>query len=250
MDAGVPIKAPVAGISCGLITDDGQETTFTDIQGVEDFYGDMDFKVAGTKKGITGIQVDIKVDGLTPSIIKEAFRKCRDARYKILDDVMLKAIAEPRAEVSQWAPKTMTIHINPDKIRDVIGKGGSVIQKITAESGAKVDIAEDGTVSISAINGSDGEKAKKMIETIVKDPEVGDVFYGKVVRLMGFGAFVQIAPGKDGLVHISKLEKHRVERVEDVVNVGDMVWVKVIEIDDKGRINLSRKDVKEEEKVL
>ena len=250
MDAGVPIKAPVAGISCGLITDDGQETTFTDIQGVEDFYGDMDFKVAGTKKGITGIQVDIKVDGLTPSIIKEAFRKCRDARYKILDDVMLKAIAEPRADVSEWAPKTMTIHINPDKIRDVIGKGGAVIQKITAESGAKVDIAEDGTVSISAINGSDGEKAKKMIETIVKDPEVGDVFYGKVVRLMGFGAFVQIAPGKDGLVHISKLEKHRVERVEDVVNVGDMIWVKVIEIDDKGRINLSRKDVKEEEKVL
>ena len=250
MDAGVPIKAPVAGISCGLITDDGQETTFTDIQGVEDFYGDMDFKVAGTKKGITGIQVDIKVDGLTPSIIKEAFRKCRDARYKILDDVMLKAIAEPRADVSEWAPKTMTIHINPDKIRDVIGKGGAVIQKITAESGAKVDIAEDGTVSISAINGSDGEKAKKMIETIVKDPEVGDVFYGKVVRLMGFGAFVQIAPGKDGLVHISKLEKHRVERVEDVVNVGDMVWVKVIEIDDKGRINLSCKDVKEEEKVL
>ena len=244
MDAGVPIKAPVAGISCGLITDDGQETTFTDIQGVEDFYGDMDFKVAGTKK------VDIKVDGLTPSIIKEAFRKCRDARYKILDDVMLKAIAEPRADVSEWAPKTMTIHINPDKIRDVIGKGGAVIQKITAESGAKVDIAEDGTVSISAINGSDGEKAKKMIETIVKDPEVGDVFYGKVVRLMGFGAFVQIAPGKDGLVHISKLEKHRVERVEDVVNVGDRVWVKVIEIDDKGRINLSRKDVKEEEKVL
>ena len=250
MDAGVPIKAPVAGISCGLITDDGQETTFTDIQGVEDFYGDMDFKVAGTKKGITGIQVDIKVDGLTPSIIKEAFRKCRDARYKILDEVMLKAIPEPRANLSPWAPKTITMHINPDKIRDVIGKGGSVIQKITAESGAKIDIAEDGTVSIASINGADGEKAKKMIETIVKDPEVGDVFYGKVVRLMGFGAFVQIAPGKDGLVHISKLEKRRVEKVEDVVKVGDMVWVKVIEIDDKGRINLSRKDVKEEEKVL
>lgn len=250
MDAGVPIKAPVAGISCGLITDDGQETTFTDIQGVEDFYGDMDFKVAGTKKGITGIQVDIKVDGLTPSIIKEAFRKCRDARYKILDEVMLKAIPEPRATLSPWAPKTITLHINPDKIRDVIGKGGSVIQKITAESGAKIDIAEDGTVSIASVNGADGEKAKKMIETIVKDPEVGDVFYGKVVRLMGFGAFVQIAPGKDGLVHISKLEKRRVEKVEDVVKVGDMVWVKVIEIDDKGRINLSRKDVKEEEKVL
>ncbi len=250
MDAGVPITAPVAGISCGLITDDGQETTFTDIQGVEDFYGDMDFKVAGTKKGITAIQVDIKVDGLTPSIIKEAFRKCRDARYQILDEVMLKAIAEPREELSPWAPKMITFKIHPDKIRDVIGKGGSVIQKITADSGAKVDINDDGTVCVSAINGAACEAAKKMIMTIVKDPEVGDVFYGKVVRIMGFGAFVQIAPGKDGLVHISKLEKHRVEKVEDVLNIGDMTWVKVIEIDDKGRINLSRKDVKDSEKVL
>ena len=249
MDAGVPITAPVAGISCGLITDDGQETTFTDIQGVEDFYGDMDFKVAGTKKGITAIQVDIKVDGLTPSIIKEAFRKCRDARYQILDEVMLKAIAEPREELSQWAPKMITFKIHPDKIRDVIGKGGSVIQKITADSGAKVDINDDGTVCVSAINGAACEAAKKMIMTIVKDPEVGDVFYGKVVRIMGFGAFVQIAPGKDGLIHISKLEKHRVEKVEDVLNIGDMTWVKVIEIDDKGRINLSRKDVKDSEKV-
>ena len=250
MDAGVPITAPVAGISCGLITDDGQETTFTDIQGVEDFYGDMDFKVAGTKKGITAIQVDIKVDGLTPSIIKEAFRKCRDARYQILDEVMLKAIAEPREELSPWAPKMITFKIHPDKIRDVIGKGGSVIQKITADSGAKVDINDDGTVCVSAINGAACEAAKKMIMTIVKDPEVGDVFYGKVVRIMGFGAFVQIAPGQDGLVHISKLEKHRVEKVEDVLNIGDMTWVKVIEIDDKGRINLSRKDVKDSEKVL
>ena len=250
MDAGVPITAPVAGISCGLITDDGQETTFTDIQGVEDFYGDMDFKVAGTKKGITAIQVDIKVDGLTPSIIKEAFRKCRDARYQILDEIMLKAIPEPRKELSPWAPKMITFKIHPDKIRDVIGKGGSVIQKITAESGAKVDINDDGTVCVSAINGAACETAKKMIMTIVKDPEVGDVFYGKVVRIMGFGAFVQIAPGKDGLVHISKLEKYRVEKVEDSVKVGDMVWVKVIEIDDKGRINLSRKDVKDSEKVL
>ena len=249
MDAGVPITAPVAGISCGLITDDGQETTFTDIQGVEDFYGDMDFKVAGTKKGITAIQVDIKVDGLTPSIIKEAFRKCRDARYQILDEIMLKAIPEPRKELSPWAPKMITFKIHPDKIRDVIGKGGSVIQKITAESGAKVDINDDGTVCVSAINGAACETAKKMIMTIVKDPEVGDVFYGKVVRIMGFGAFVQIAPGKDGLVHISKLEKYRVEKVEDSVQVGDMVWVKVIEIDDKGRINLSRKDVKDSEKV-
>ena len=249
MDAGVPITAPVAGISCGLITDDGQETTFTDIQGVEDFYGDMDFKVAGTKKGITAIQVDIKVDGLTPSIIKEAFRKCRDARYQILDEIMLKAIPEPRKELSPWAPKMITFKIHPDKIRDVIGTGGSVIQKITAESGAKVDINDDGTVCVSAINGAACETAKKMIMTIVKDPEVGDVFYGKVVRIMGFGAFVQIAPGKDGLVHISKLEKYRVEKVEDSVQVGDMVWVKVIEIDDKGRINLSRKDVKDSEKV-
>lgn len=249
MDAGVPISAPVAGISCGLITDDGQETTFTDIQGVEDFYGDMDFKVAGTKKGITAIQVDIKVDGLTPSIIKEAFRKCRDARYQILDEIMLKAIPEPRKELSPWAPKMISFKIHPDKIRDVIGKGGSVIQKITADSGAKVDINEDGTVCVSAINGAACESAKKMIMTIVKDPEVGDVFYGKVVRIMGFGAFVQIAPGKDGLVHISKLEKHRVEKVEDSVKVGDMTWVKVIEIDDKGRINLSRKDVKDSEKI-
>ena len=249
MDAGVPIKAPVAGISCGLITDGGQETTFTDIQGVEDFYGDMDFKVAGTKKGITGIQVDIKVDGLSPSVIKEAFRKCRDARYQILDEIMLKAIPEVRSELSDWAPKMITIKIHPDKIREVIGKGGSVIQKITAESGAKVDINDDGTVCIAAINGADCETAKKMILAIAKDPEVGDVFYGKVVRLLNFGAFVEIAPGKDGLVHISKLEKHRVEKVEDVLNVGDMTWVKVIEIDDKGRINLSRKDVKDSEKV-
>lgn len=248
MDAGVPIKSPVAGISCGLITDDGQETTFTDIQGLEDFYGDMDFKVAGTKKGITAIQVDIKVDGLSPAVIKEAFRKCRDARYGILDEIMLKAIPEPRKELSEWAPKMVSIKIHPDKIREVIGKGGSVIQKIQLETSSKIDISEDGTVCIAAINSADCENAKKMVEAIAKDPEVGDVFYGKVVRLMAFGAFVEIAPGKDGLVHISKLENHRVEKVEDVVKVGDMTWVKVVEIDDKGRINLSRKDVKESEK--
>lgn len=249
MDAGVPIKAPVAGISCGLITDGGQETTFTDIQGVEDFYGDMDFKVAGTKKGITGIQVDIKVDGLTPNIIKEAFRKCRDARYGILDEVMLKAIAEPRKEMSEWAPKMITIHIHPDKIREVIGKGGSVIQKIVAESGAQVDINDDGTVVIASVKSRDGEMAKKMIEAIVKDPEPGEIYYGKVVRLMTFGAFVNLVPGKDGMVHISKMADHRIEKVEDAVHEGDMVWVKVMEIDDKGRINLSMKDVKEDEKV-
>ena len=242
MDAGVPIKAPVAGISCGLITDGGQETTFTDIQGVEDFYGDMDFKVAGTKKGITAIQVDIKVDGLTPNIIKQAFEKCRVARYGILDEIMLKAIPQPREDVSDWAPKMTTMHINPDKIREVIGKGGSVIQNIVAESGAKVDIEDDGTVTIAAVKATDADKAKKMIEAIVKDPEPGEVYYGKVVRILPIGAFVELAPGKDGMIHISKLENRRVEKVEDVLNIGDMTWVKVTEIDEKGRWNLSRKD--------
>lgn len=250
MDAGVPIKAPVAGISCGLITDGGQETTFTDIQGVEDFYGDMDFKVAGTKKGITAIQVDIKVDGLTPNIIKEAFRKCKVARYEILDEVMLKAIDKPRADVSDWAPKMTTMQIDPDKIREVIGKGGSVIQKIVAESGAQIDISDEGVITIAAVKASDANVAKQMIEAIVKEPEVGEIYYGKVVRLMNFGAFVNIMPNKDGMVHISKMAEHRIEKVEDAVNVGDMVWVKITEIDDKGRINLSMKDVKDEEKVL
>ena len=249
MDAGVPIKAPVAGISCGLITDGGQETTFTDIQGVEDFYGDMDFKVAGTKKGITAIQVDIKVDGLTPNIIKQAFEKCRVARYGILDEIMLKAIDKPRADVSEWAPKMTTMHIHPDKIREVIGKGGSVIQNIVAESGAKVDIDDDGTVTIAAVKAADAEKARKMIEAIVKEPEPGEIYYGKVVRLMNFGAFVNLLPGKDGMVHISKMADHRIEKVEDAVKEGDMVWVKVMEIDDKGRVNLSMKDVKPEEKI-
>ena len=250
MDAGVPIKAPVAGISCGLITDGGQETTFTDIQGVEDFYGDMDFKVAGTKKGITAIQVDIKVDGLTPNIIKEAFRKCKVARYEILDEVMLKAIDKPRADVSDWAPKMTTMQIDPDKIREVIGKGGSVIQKIVAESGAQIDISDEGVITIAAVKASDANVAKQMIEAIVKEPEVGEIYYGKVVRLMNFGAFVNIMPNKDGMVHISKMADHRIEKVEDSVNVGDMVWVKITEIDGKGRINLSMKDVKDEEKVL
>ncbi len=250
MDAGVPIKAPVAGISCGLITDGGQETTFTDIQGVEDFYGDMDFKVAGTKKGITAIQVDIKVDGLTPNIIKEAFRKCRVARLGILDDVMLKAIEKPRVDVSDWAPKMTTMQIDPDKIREVIGKGGSVIQNIVAESGAKVDINDDGVITIASVHASEAETAKRMIEAIVKVPEVGEIYYGKVVRLMNFGAFVNLTASKDGMVHISKMANRRIEKVEDAVNVGDMVWVKVMEIDDKGRINLSMKDVREEEKIL
>lgn len=249
MDAGVPIKAPVAGISCGLITDDGQETTFTDIQGLEDFYGDMDFKVAGTKKGITAIQVDIKVDGLSPAVIKEAFRKCQVARMGILDEIMLKAIEQPRDDVSAWAPKMITMQIHPDKIREVIGKGGSVIQKIVAESGAQVDINDDGVITIAAVKASDGEMAKSMIEAIVKEPEVGEIYYGKVVRLMNFGAFVNLTANKDGMVHISKMADHRIEKVEDAVQIGDMVYVKVMEIDDKGRINLSMKDVKEEEKL-
>ena len=251
MDAGVPIHAPVAGISCGLITlpNSDEFKTMVDIQGLEDFYGDMDFKVGGTKKGITAIQVDIKVDGLTPAIIAEAFEKTRKARLYILDEIMLKAIPEPRADVSDWAPKMTTMHINPDKIREVIGKGGSVIQNIVAESGAKVDIEDDGTVTIAAVKATDADKAKKMIEAIVKEPEPGEIYYGKVVRLMNFGAFVNLLPGKDGMVHISKMADHRIEKVEDAVKEGDMVWVKVMEIDDKGRVNLSMKDVKPEEKI-
>ena len=251
MDAGVPIKAPVAGISCGLIQDDdGSFTTFIDIQGVEDFHGEMDFKVAGTKKGITAIQMDLKNDGLTMEIIKNALDITYDARVQILDQVMLPCIAEPRAEVSKYAPKMITMHIDPDKIRDVIGKGGSVIQKIVAESGAKIDIDDDGTIHIASPDAESCEKAKKCIDDIVFVPEVGQLYYGRVVRLMTFGAFVELAPGKDGLVHISKLADHRIEKVEDAVKEGDMVWVKVMEIDDKGRVNLSMKDVKPEEKIL
>ena len=242
MDAGVPIKAPVAGISCGLVTEGERWITFMDIQGLEDFFGDMDFKVGGTKKGITAIQMDLKIDGLTPEIIKSAFEITRKGRFQILDDVMLPAIAEPRAEVSKYAPKMITMKIDVDKIREVIGKGGSVIQKITADTGAKIDIEEDGTIYIAASDAAAGEAAKKMIDTIVFDPQIGDTFLGKVTRLMTFGAFVEFAPGKEGLVHISKLDTKRVEKVEDVVSVGDEIVVKVVEIDEKGRINLSRKD--------
>ena len=243
MDAGVPIKAPVAGISCGLIQDDdGGFTTFIDIQGVEDFHGEMDFKVAGTKKGITAIQMDLKNDGLSHAIIKEALDITRDARYAILDEIMLPCISAPRAEVSKYAPKMITMKIDPDKIREVIGKGGSVIQKITAESGATVDIEDDGTIHIASPNAEACDAAKKMIETIVFVPEVGALYYGKVVRILQFGAFVELAPGKDGMVHISKLANHRVNKVEDVVNIGDMIWVKVTDIDEKGRVNLSYKD--------
>ena len=247
MDAGVPIKAPVAGISCGLIQDDdGSFTTFIDIQGVEDFHGEMDFKVAGTKKGITAIQMDLKNDGLTMEIIQNALDITYDARCQILDQVMLPCIAQPRAEVSKYAPKMLTMHIDPDKIRDVIGKGGSVIQKIVAESGAKIDIDDDGTIHIASPDAESCAIAKKCIDDIVFIPEVGQLYYGRVVRLMTFGAFVELAPGKDGLVHISKLADHRIEKVEDACKIGDMMWVKVTEIDEKGRVNLSHKDAMKE----
>ena len=247
MDAGVPIKAPVAGISCGLIQDDdGSFTTFIDIQGVEDFHGEMDFKVAGTKKGITAIQMDLKNDGLTMEIIKNALDITYDARCEILDQIMLPCISEPRKEVSKYAPKMIIMHINPDNIRDVIGKGGSVIQKIVADTGAKIDIDDDGTIHIAAADASACDAAKKCIDDIVFVPEIGKLYYGRVVRLMTFGAFVELAPGKDGLVHISKLADHRIEKVEDACKIGDMMWVKVTEIDEKGRVNLSHKDAMKE----
>ena len=250
MDAGVPIKAPVAGISCGLIQDDnGGFTTFIDIQGVEDFHGEMDFKVAGTKKGITAIQMDLKNDGLTMEIIKNALDITYDARCEILDQIMLPCISEPRKEVSKYAPKMIIMHINPDNIRDVIGKGGSVIQKIVADTGAKIDIDDDGTIHIAAADASACDAAKKCIDDIVFVPEVGALYYGRVVRLMTFGAFVELAPGKDGLVHISKLADHRIEKVEDACKVGDMMWVKVTDIDEKGRVNLSHKDAVKEIKA-
>ena len=250
MDAGVPIKAPVAGISCGLIQDDnGGFTTFIDIQGVEDFHGEMDFKVAGTKKGITAIQMDLKNDGLTMEIIKNALDITYDARCEILDQIMLPCIAEPRKEVSKYAPKMVIMHINPDNIRDVIGKGGSVIQKIVADTGAKIDIDDDGTIHIAAADASACDAAKKCIDDIVFVPEIGKLYYGRVVRLMTFGAFVELAPGKDGLVHISKLADHRIEKVEDACKIGDMMWVKVTDIDEKGRVNLSYRDALKEIKA-
>ena len=243
MDAGVPIKAPVAGISCGLIQDDdGSFNTFIDIQGVEDFHGEMDFKVAGTKAGITAIQMDLKNDGLTMEIIQSALDITRDARCAIIDEVILPCIPAPRAEVSPNAPRMLKMKIDTSKIREVIGSGGKVIQKIQADSGAKIDIEETGDIFISGPDTQSVEAAKKAIETIVFVPEVGALYFGKVVRIMQFGAFVELAPGKDGLVHISKLANHRVAKVEDVVNIGDMIWVKVTDIDEKGRVNLSHKD--------
>ena len=243
MDAGVPIKAPVAGISCGLITaEDGSWDTMLDIQGLEDFYGDMDFKVAGTHKGITSIQMDLKIDGLTPEIIKKAFEQTHMGRDYIIDEVILKAIAEPRAEVSKYAPKMTTMKIDPDKIREVIGKGGSVIQKIVADTGAKIDIDDDGTIRIAAVNGESAAAAKACIDAIVFEPEVGAVYTGTVTGIKEFGAFVEYVPGKEGLVHISKIAKTRIDKVEDVLKLGDTVKVKYMGVDAKGRMNFSIKD--------
>ena len=243
MDAGVPIKAPVAGISCGLITkEDGSFETMVDIQGLEDFFGDMDFKVGGTHKGITAIQVDIKVDGLTMDIIREAFEKTEKARFYILDEIMAKAIAEPRPEVCALAPKVCQIEIAVDKIREVIGSGGKVIQKICADCDVTIDIDDDGKVVIMGTDMNNVRRARSIVESIAMVPEIGAIYKGRVTRIMNFGAFVEFAPGKEGLIHISKLDKHRVEKVEDAVNIGDEVLVKIIEIDEKGRINLSRKD--------
>jgi len=242
MDAGVPITAPVAGISCGLITEGERWMTMIDIQGLEDFFGDMDFKVAGTKKGITSIQMDLKIDGLTPEIIRSALDTTRKGRFYIIDDIITPCIAEPREDVSEYAPKMISTKIPVDKIREVIGTGGKVIQKICADTGAKIDIEDDGSVFIAAVDKEAGYKALEIVKAIAFDPEVGTIFVGKVTRILTFGAFVEFAPGKEGLVHISKLDKKRIAKCEDVVSVGDEIKVKVIEIDDQGRINLSRKD--------
>ena len=241
MDAGVPIKAPVAGISCGLVTEGDRWITMVDIQGVEDFFGDMDFKVAGTKAGITAIQMDLKIDGLTPEIIADALEKTEKARFTILDDVMLPVINAPRQELSPYAPKMLMMTIDPMKIREVIGKGGSVIQKIQADTNTKIDIEDDGRLFIATYDKAGGDQAMATIKAIVEDPEIGAIFKGTVTRLLKFGAFVEFAPGKEGLVHISQLDNKRIPTVEDAVHIGDEVWVKVIEIDDQGRINLSRK---------
>ena len=246
MDAGVPIKAPVAGISCGLITaEDGSWDTMIDIQGVEDFYGDMDFKVAGTHKGITAIQMDLKIDGLTPEIIKRALETTHVARDYIIDEVILKAIPAPRADVSAYAPKMLTMHIDPDKIREVIGKGGCVIQKITADTGAKIDLEDDGTVYIAAVNAASAEAAKAVIDAICFEPQVGMIFTGTVTSIKEFGCFVEYAPGKEGMVHISKICDRRIDKVEDAgINVGSTVKVKYIGLDKKGRMDWSIKDAK------
>lgn len=241
MDAGVPIKAPVAGIAMGLVTKDDYYTILTDIQGMEDALGDMDFKVAGTAKGVTAIQMDIKISGLSREILHEALEQAHKGRMHIMG-IMMETINAPRESMSAFAPRIITMNINPDKIRDVIGSGGKVIRGIIEETGAKIDIEDDGTIFIAATEQSSADKAIEIITNLTKEVEVGEVYMGKVTRLMAFGAFVEVLPGKEGLVHISKLAKERVEKVEDVVNVGDEIMVKVIEIDKQGRVNLSRKD--------
>lgn len=243
MDAGVPLKRPVAGIAMGLFTTDdlSREEVVTDIQGIEDFFGDMDFKVAGTEKGITSIQVDTKIKGMSEYVVKTAINNARAARMQILD-VMKGAIAQPREDVSQYAPKILTMKINPDKIRDVIGSGGKVINKIIADTGVKIDINDDGSVFIAGTDLAMAKEAYKIIDGITRDVLPGEVYLGKVTRLMNFGAFVEILPNKEGLVHISKLDTKRVEKVEDIVSVGDEILVKVVEIDSQGRLNLSRRD--------
>ena len=246
MDAGVPIKKPVAGISTGLVTDKNDPSRYimlTDIQGIEDFFGDMDFKVGGTKDGITAIQVDIKIDGLTYDIIKEAFERTKVARDYILDNIMLPVINEPRKEVSKYAPKIMMANISVDKIKDVIGPGGKMINKIIDETGVKIDINDDGKVCVYANDSESGKKAMDMILDIAKIIEVGGIYDGKVTKIMPFGAFINIGGGNEGLLHISKISSKRVEKVEDVLSVGDEVTVKVSEIDNQGRINLNMKDL-------
>ena len=246
MDAGVPIKRPVAGISTGLITDENDPNRYvviTDIQGIEDFFGDMDFKVGGTKEGITAIQVDIKVDGLSYEIIAEAFDRTEKARKYILDEIMAPQIAEPRKELSKYAPRIITMRINPEKIKDVIGTGGKVINKIIDETGVKIDIEEDGRVFISSTEPEGAKRAKEIIENITREIEVGGIYTGIVTRIATFGAFVELAENKEGLLHISKISNERINKVEDVLKVGDEVTVKVYEIDDQGRINLTRKDL-------
>ena len=248
MDAGVPIKKPVAGISTGLITDSENPNNYvmlTDIQGLEDFFGDMDFKVGGTKDGITAIQVDIKIDGLTYDIIEEAFERTQNARNYILDEIMLKQIAKPREEISQYAPKIINLTINPDKIRDVIGTGGKVINKIIAETGVKMDIEDDGRVFIYSADTEGAKKALKMVEEITREIEVGGIYEGTVTRIMPFGAFIDLGAGKEGLLHISKISKERINKVEDLLHIGDKIMVKVYEIDEQGRINLNHKDLEE-----
>ncbi|MDR2817786.1 MAG: polyribonucleotide nucleotidyltransferase [Oscillospiraceae bacterium] len=242
MDAGVPIKAPVAGISCGLVCHDGGYTMPLDIQGIEDFFGDMDFKVAGTKKGITAIQVDIKTDGLTYDIIEEAFEKTRKARIKILDEIMLREIAAPRPELNEYVSKIRVIKIDTNKIREVIGAGGKIIQKLIADFDVTIDIEEDGTVFVASLNDENNKRAIKQIEMIVQEPEIGAIYTGKITKLMPFGAFVEILPGKEGLVHISRFANKRVEKIEDVAKLGEEIKVKLISIDEQGKLVLSKKD--------